>query len=161
MSYGMSRRIDCWVVSSVSKDRKIKALLKVKFALEKTMKAQRGSRGFFNLGATWERLLKATLRPLFSRGRDPLSLVEEDGYARWPVCRGAKNLTPTSIRSRDRPIRSKSLCCLRYPGSLWSAILPSRSGSGNLCLLVPEDGKNTILRIFYNNTAARTSYLAR
>jgi len=90
---------------------------------------------------------------VFPRGRDPLSLVEEDGCTQWPVCRGAQNLTPTGIRAPDRPARSDSLCCLCYPGPLRSAVLPSSSGWNNFFLLGPEDGKNTILRIFYNNTA--------
>jgi hypothetical protein len=52
--------------------------VKVEFILEKTTKAQRGSRGivysFFNLGARWGGL--ATPRPgPFTPGKDPVPIV--------------------------------------------------------------------------------------
>ena len=36
----------------------------------------------------------------------------------WPGWTGAENLTPTAIRSPDRPTHIKSLCRLSYPGQL-------------------------------------------
>ena len=37
-------------------------------------------------------------------------------WAPEPVCTGAENLSPTGIRSPDRPARSESLYGLSYPG---------------------------------------------
>jgi hypothetical protein len=48
----------------------VTSLVKVKFTLEQTMKAQRGSRGIgllFNLGAGWGWVVNATPRPLYPR----------------------------------------------------------------------------------------------
>ena len=64
------------------------------------MKAQRGSRGFcstfFNLGARWglggQRHAPAALPDL-------VPIVQEAGWAPWPVWTGAENLAPTGIRS--------------------------------------------------------------
>ena len=52
------------------------------------------------------------------RERDPVPLVQEAGWAAGPVWTGDENLTPTGIRSPDRPARSESLYRLRYPGAL-------------------------------------------
>ena len=69
----------------------------MKFALKQAIKAQRGSRGFFNLDTRWERILNATLQPLYPQRREPLSLVEEDDCVQWPVYRGSQTPTPTGI----------------------------------------------------------------
>jgi hypothetical protein len=47
------------------------------------------------------------LRPLFTPGKDPVSIVQEAGWALGPVWIGAENLVPTGIRSPDRPARSQ------------------------------------------------------
>ena len=44
--------------------------------------------------------------------------VQETGWAPGPVWTGAENLTPTGIRSPDRPARSQSLYRLSYPAHL-------------------------------------------
>jgi hypothetical protein len=49
-------------------------------------------------------------------GKDPVPIVQEAGWAPGPVWIGAENLTPTGIRSPDRPARSESLYRLTYPG---------------------------------------------
>ena len=54
----------------------------------------------------------------FTPGKDPVPIVQEAGWAPGPVWIGAKNLTPTGIRSPDRPARSELLYRLRYPGPL-------------------------------------------
>jgi len=54
-------------------------------------------------------------RPLFTPGKDPVPIVQEAGWAPEPVWTGAENLTPTGIRSPDRPVRRKSLYRLSYP----------------------------------------------
>jgi hypothetical protein len=49
-------------------------------------------------------------------GKDPISIVQEDGWAPGSVWTGAENLlSPTGIRSPDRPTRSRSLYRLCYP----------------------------------------------
>ena len=59
----------------------------------------------------------STPRPgRFTPGKDPVSIVEEAGWAPQPVWTGAENLVPTGIRSPDRPACSKSLYRRRYPG---------------------------------------------
>jgi len=81
--------------------------------------AHRGSRGitllFHDHGTRrrWE--VSVTLRPLFTRGKDTVPIVQEAGWAPGPVWTGAETLDPTGIRSPDRPARSHSLYRLRYP----------------------------------------------
>jgi hypothetical protein len=53
-------------------------------------------------------------RPLSTPGKDPVSIVQEAGWAPGPVWTGAENLAPTGIRSPDRPARSQSLYRLSY-----------------------------------------------
>jgi len=53
-------------------------------------------------------------RPLFTPGKDTVPIVQEAGWAPGLVWTGAENLTPTGIRSPDRPARSQSLYRLRY-----------------------------------------------
>jgi hypothetical protein len=44
-------------------------------------------------------------------------LTEQDaGWASGPACSGTGNFSPTVIRTPHRPVRSKSLYHLRYPG---------------------------------------------
>jgi hypothetical protein len=45
----------------------------------------------------------------FTSRKDPVLIVQEAGWAPEPVWTGAKNLTPTGIRSPDRPAPSQSL----------------------------------------------------
>jgi hypothetical protein len=52
----------------------------------------------------------------FTPGKDPVSIVQEDGWAPRLLWTGAENLAPNGIRSPDRPARSESLYRLRYPG---------------------------------------------
>jgi len=44
----------------------------------------------------------------FIPGKDPIPIVQEDGWSPWPVWTGAENFAPTGIRSPDRPARSES-----------------------------------------------------
>jgi hypothetical protein len=57
-----------------------------------------------------------TPRPLYPREKDPVTIVQEAGWAPGPVWTAAENLAPTEIRSPDRPASSESLYRLRYPG---------------------------------------------
>jgi hypothetical protein len=40
-------------------------------------------------------------RPHINPGKDPVPIVQEDGWAAGPVWTGAENLAPTGIRSQD------------------------------------------------------------
>jgi hypothetical protein len=51
----------------------------------------------------------------FTPGKDPVTIVQEAGWASESVLTCAKNLAPTGIRSPDRPARSHSLYRLSYP----------------------------------------------
>jgi len=59
--------------------------------------------------------VSVTPRPLFTSGKEPVSIVQEAGWYPGPVWTGAENLARTGIRSPDRPARSQSLYRLRYP----------------------------------------------
>jgi hypothetical protein len=56
-----------------------------------------------------------THRPLFTPEKDPAPIVQETGWAPGLVWTGAENLSPTGIRSPDRPARSQSLYRLGHP----------------------------------------------
>ena len=49
-------------------------------------------------------------------GKRPGTHLQEAGWALGPVWTGAENLTPTGIRSPDRPARNESQYRLSYPG---------------------------------------------
>jgi hypothetical protein len=51
----------------------------------------------------------------FTPEKDPVSIVQEAGWAPGPVWTCAKNLALIGIRSPDRPARSQSLYRLNYP----------------------------------------------
>jgi hypothetical protein len=48
-------------------------------------------------------VFKATPRPLYPHEDDPISIVEDAGWAPGPVWTGAENLASTGIRSPDPP----------------------------------------------------------
>jgi hypothetical protein len=56
-------------------------------------------------------------RPLYP-GKDPVTIVQGAGWAPGLVWTGEKNLTPTGIRSPDRPTNSQSLYRMSYPGTV-------------------------------------------
>ena len=61
----------------------------------------------------------STPRPSrFTPEKDPVPIVQGAGWAPGPVWTGAENLTPTVIRSPNRPARSESLYRLSYRGLL-------------------------------------------
>ena len=59
----------------------------------------------------------------FTPGKNPLSIVQEAGWAPGPVWIGAENLASTGIRSSDRPARRQSLYRLRYPAHTFENII--------------------------------------
>ena len=92
----------------------------VKFALEETMKAQRGEQRYsstLSLTSALDRgwVVNATPRPLHPREREPVSIVQGAEGTPVPVWTGADSLAPTGIRSPDCPACSESLYQLRYP----------------------------------------------
>ena len=44
---------------------------------------------------------------VFTPGKDTVHIVQEDGWAAGPVSTGAENLTPTGIRSPNRPAATR------------------------------------------------------
>ena len=84
--------------------------------------AHRGSRSiallFHDHGTRRGWGVSVTPRPLFTPGKDPVSVVQEAGWAAGPVWTGAENLASTGIRFPDRPARSQPLYRLRYPAHI-------------------------------------------
>ena len=54
-------------------------------------------------------VVKATLRPYYSQGRDSVLVVEEVGWATESMWTGAGNIGPTGVRYPDLPDHSESL----------------------------------------------------
>ena len=67
--------------------------------------------------------VSVTPRPLFTLGKDPVSIVQEAGWTLGPVWTGAENLAPTGIRSPDRPARSQTLYRLSYPAHMFRCVV--------------------------------------
>jgi hypothetical protein len=80
--------------------------------------ACRGSRGialsFLDHGTRRESGVSVTPRPLFTPEKDPVSILQEAGWAPGLVWTGAENLAPTGIQSLDLPARSQLLYQLSY-----------------------------------------------
>jgi len=76
-----------------------------KIRLEHTIKEQRGGMkylySFLHLGTRWRLVVNTTPRSLCPREGDPAQIVQEAGWTRVPVWRGAGNLALTAIRSPD------------------------------------------------------------
>ena len=107
-----------WVTNDVSKVKVMCTLVQaLRFCTGRT--AYRGSRSTALLFLDHEGRkgwgVSVTPRPLFTPGKNPVPIVQEAGWAPGPVWTGAENLTPTGIRSPDRPARSQSLYRLSYP----------------------------------------------
>jgi hypothetical protein len=77
----------------------------------------------------------------FTSGKDPAPIVNEARWAPGPVWTCAKYLTPTGIRSLDRPARSQSLYRLSYPAHQCSKYFPLYVGTGNLVPNVSQERK--------------------
>ena len=103
---------------------KVKCTLVQALRLCTARTAHRGSRGialpFLDHGTRMRWGVSSTPRPLFAPGEDPVPIVQETVWAPRPVWIGVENLTPTGIRSPDRPARSQSLYRLRYPAYIWN-----------------------------------------
>ena len=97
-------------------------------------------------------VVNATLRPLYPRERPVTHCIGGWVGLRAGLAR-AENLSPTGIRSPDRPARNESLYRLRYPDSRNAAVPPKykfrranlhgsgkclSGGSGDCTLNVPS-----------------------
>jgi hypothetical protein len=71
---------------------------------------------FHDHGTRKGRVVSSTPRPYFTHGKDPVPIVQEDGWAPGPVWTGAENLAPTGIRYSDRPARSSVAIPTELPG---------------------------------------------
>ena len=69
---------------------------------------------FHGRGTRREWGVSSTLRPLFNPRKDPVSIVQESGWAAGPVSMGG-NSRPHRDSIPDRPARSQSLYLLSYP----------------------------------------------
>ena len=69
-------------------------------------------------------------------GKDPVSIVQEAGWAPRPLWTGAENLAPTGIRSPDRLARSQSLYRLSYPAHYVKQMRPPDFESFNTAMRV-------------------------
>ena len=91
----------------------------MKFTLEQAIKAQRGVQiylySFFNIDARCGWVVNATPLAHYLWDRHPGSIVQEVEWFSRSVWKDAENLTPTGIRSPDRPAHSESLYRLRFP----------------------------------------------
>ena len=103
------------------KGKKVKCTLVLALRLCTGRTAHRGSRGiallFLDHGTSRGWGVSVTSRPPFTPRKDPVPIVQETGWAPGPVWTGVENLTPTGIRSPDRPARSQllyRLCLPRY-----------------------------------------------
>jgi hypothetical protein len=68
----------------------------------------------------------------FTPRKDPVPIVQEAGWAPGPVWTCAKNLTPTGIRSPDRPAHSQSLYRLSYRAQLEGIFWTLKTSRPNL-----------------------------
>jgi hypothetical protein len=113
----------CWVGPDISNKCKVQCTLAQALRLYTGRMAHRGSRGialpFLDHGTRRGWGISVTPQPLFTPGKDPVPIVQEAGWAPGPVWTGAENLTPTGIRSPDRPARSQSLYGLSYPAQMY------------------------------------------
>jgi len=98
--------------------KKVKCTLVQALRLCTDRTAHRGSTGiallFLDHVTGRGRGVSVTSEPHFTPEKDPVPIVQETGWAPGPVWTGAENLTPTGIRSPDRPSRSQSLYRLSY-----------------------------------------------
>lgn len=114
--YSKNCLIHNWIIQKSHLSGK---LTKLKFTIEQTTKAQRGSRGvavlFLNLAARRGWVVNATPWSLYAWVRDVVPIVKEAGWVPGPVWMDTENLAPSWNRSPDHPVCSESLYWLCYP----------------------------------------------
>jgi hypothetical protein len=87
--------------------------------------------------------LVSTTPRRFTPGKDPVSIVQEAGWAPGPVWTCAKNLASTGIRSPACPARGQSLYRLNYPAHVefhkWLLIVFKHSDCPRCCSKIPRN----------------------
>ena len=90
----------------------------VKWSRYRTGVAQRVGRGiallFHDRGTRRGWVVSSAPRPHFTPGKDPVPILQEAGWAPWPVWTGGKS-RPHRDSIPDRPARSQSIYRLSYP----------------------------------------------
>ena len=104
----------CFVWGSGSKRVKVK----VKWSRYRPSVAQTVGRGiallFHDRGTRRGWVVSSTPRPHFTTAKDPVPILQEAGWAPWPVWAGGKS-RPHRDSIPDRPAPSQSLYRLSYP----------------------------------------------
>ena len=103
--------------------------LKVKWCRYRPGVAQRVGRGiallFHDRGTRRGWVVSSTPRPHFTPGKDPVSIVQEAGWAPGPVWMGGKS-RPHRHSIPDHPVRRQSLYRLSYRSHIINIIIPLR-----------------------------------
>jgi hypothetical protein len=83
-------------------------------------------------------VVNATPRPLYPQERDPVSIVQEAGWAPGPVWTGAENLAPTGFEPRTvRPVASGYTDCKQRSVSVsMDKEMSRRSEQPSVCVRV-------------------------
>jgi len=115
---GMKKNVLLWkLYMNIGKKAKCTLVQALRLFTGRT--AHRGSRGitllFLDHGTRSGWGISVAPRPLFTRGKDPVPIVQDAGCAPGPVWTGAEILGPSRIRSPDRSAPNHSLYRLSYP----------------------------------------------
>jgi hypothetical protein len=71
--------------------------------------------------------------PLYLLEISHVPIVQQDGWAPWPVWTGAGGLVPAVIRSQDRPASSELVYRLSFAGPLDKEVFEWKPGWAKLC----------------------------
>jgi hypothetical protein len=92
---------------------------------------------------------------LYPLEREPVPIVQEAEWATGPVWTNAENLTPTGIRSPERPARIQLLYRLSCSGTyVWTVRMQKSFGPS-----VKHDRRNTDKDLSMPLSKVRTSYM--
>ena len=115
------------------------AVKKVKWSRYRPGVAQRLGRGiallFHDRGTRRGWVVSRTPRPHFTPGKDPVSILQEAGWAPGPVWTGGKSC-PHRDSIPDRPTGSQSLYRLSYPAHIMWQFLPTIRVLTAVCLRI-------------------------
>jgi len=116
---------------------------KVKWSRYRSGVALRVSRGiallFHDRGTRRGWLVSITPRPHFTPWKDPVPIVQEAGWAPWPIWTGGKS-RPHRDSIPDRPALSQSLYRLSYPAHRQSPIQSEKYHCRIDTVNSPDDG---------------------
>jgi hypothetical protein len=83
-------------------------------------------------------------------GQDPVPIVQEAGWDPGPVWTCEENLTPTGIRSPERPARSQSPYRLRYLAHQTESKVAAKTAWNNLKMCPTEEVSLPLWKIYSN-----------